>query len=230
MPPRSSCSSWPNKLTTAANAIFLQYTAPVYVMLLGYWILGERPRRADWAATAAILAGLLLFFGEGLSLQGLVGNLAAIASGVAFALMMVCMRAEKDGDPAEVVRLGSLVSAAIGAPWVLLESWTLADAGVILYLGLFQISLAFILYAHAVRRIRAVESVLVLTLEPILNPVWVLLVLGEKPGAMAVAGGAVVVGAVLGRALFGALAAARAPGLDRDASTVSHDPGSNPFK
>lgn len=219
-----------NKLTTAANAIFLQYTVPVYVMLLGYWILGERPRRADWAATAAILAGLLLFFGEGLSLQGLVGNLAAIASGVAFALMMVCMRAEKDGDPAEVVRLGSLVSAAIGAPWVFLESWTLADAGVILYLGLFQISLSFILYAHAIRRVRAVESVLVLTLEPVLNPVWVLLVLGERPGAMAVLGGTVVIGAVLGRALFGALAAARAPGLDIDASTVSHDPGSNPFK
>ena len=155
---------------------------------------------------------MLLFFGEGLSLQGLVGNLAAIASGVAFALMMVCMRAEKDGDPAEVVRLGSLASAAIGAPWVLLQSWTLADTGVILYLGLFQISLAFILYAHAIRRVRAVESVLVLTLEPVLNPIWVLLVLGERPGAMAVLGGTVVIGAVLGRALFGAR---RARGLTR---------------
>jgi drug/metabolite transporter (DMT)-like permease len=221
---------WANKLTTAANAIFLQYTVPVYVMVLGYWILGERPRRADWAATAVILAGLALFFGEGLSLEGLYGNLAAILSGVAFALMMVCMRAEKDGNPAEVVRLGSLASAAIGLPWVFLERWTVGDTGVILYLGLFQISLSFILYARAIRRLRAVESVLVLTLEPILNPVWVLLVLGERPDAMAVAGGAVVVGAVLGRALFGALAADGAPRLDSGAASVSHGPGSSRLK
>lgn len=221
---------WANKLTTAANAIFLQYTLPVYVMALGYWILGERPRRADWVATAAILTGLALFFGEGLSLEGLYGNLAAILSGVAFALMMVCMRAEADGDPAEVVRLGSLASAAIGLPWLLMERWSLADTGAIVYLGLFQISLSFILYARAVRSVRAVDSVLVLALEPILNPVWVLLVLGERPGAMAVAGGTVVVGAVLGRALLGALRAPSAPGLDRDASTVSHDSGSSRFK
>ena len=221
---------WANKLTTAANAIFLQYTLPVYVIALGYWILGERPRRADWVATALILAGLALFFGEGLSPQGLYGNLAAILSGVAFALMMVCMRAERDGDPAEVVRLGSLASAAIGLPWLLMERWTLADTGAILYLGLFQISLSFMLYARAIRSVRAVESVLVLALEPILNPVWVLLVLGEKPGAMAVAGGAVVIGAVLGRALYGALRAPRAPGLDSAAASVSHGPGSSPFK
>jgi drug/metabolite transporter (DMT)-like permease len=144
--------------------------------------------------------------------------------------MMVCMRAEADGDPAEVVRLGSLASTAIGLPWLLMERWSLADTGAIVYLGLFQISLAFILYARAVRSVRAVESVLVLALEPILNPVWVLLVLGERPGAMAVAGGTVVVGAVLGRALLGALRAPCAPGLDRGASTVSHDSGSSRFK
>jgi drug/metabolite transporter (DMT)-like permease len=221
---------WANKLTTAANAIFLQYTVPVYVMVLGYWILGERPRRADWVATAVILVGLLLFFGEGLNLEGLYGNLAAILSGVSFALMMVCMRAEKEGDPAEVVRLGSLASAIIGTPWMLWESWTLADTGAILYLGLFQISLSFILYSRAIRGIRAVESVLVLTLEPVLNPIWVLLVLGERPGAMALLGGAVVIGAVLGRALFGALAAARSPGLDSHAPSVSYGPDSNPLK
>jgi hypothetical protein len=98
------------------------------------------------------------------------------------------------------------------------------------HLGLFQISLSFILYARAIRRLRAVESVLVLTLEPILNPVWVLLVLGERPDAMAVAGGAVVVGAVLGRALFGALAADGAPRLDSGAASVSHGPGSIRFR
>jgi drug/metabolite transporter (DMT)-like permease len=214
-----------NKLTTAANAIFLQYTAPVYVMLLGYWILGERPRRADWVTTGAILLGLLLFFGEGLSLRGVYGNLAAILSGMSFALMMVCMRAEKDGDPAQVVQLGSFVSAVIGVPWLFMEHWTLADTGIILYLGLFQISLSFILYAHAIRRVNAVESVLVLTLEPVLNPIWVLLVLGEMPGAVTVLGGAIVIGAVLGRALFSTLAPGRGPGLDMPATKISDEPG-----
>jgi drug/metabolite transporter (DMT)-like permease len=200
-----------NKLTTAANAIFLQYTAPVYVMLLGFWILGERPRRADWVTTGVILAGLLLFFGDGLSLRGVYGNVAAILSGVSFALMMVCMRAEKAGDPAQVVQLGSFASAIIGVPWLFQEHWTPADTGIILYLGLFQISLSFILYSRAIRRVSALESVLVLTLEPVLNPVWVLLVLGEMPGPMAVLGGAIVIGAILFRAVLGTLSVARSP-------------------
>lgn len=219
-----------NKLTTAANAIFLQYTAPVYVMLLGYWLLGERPRRVDWVTAAVILAGLGLFFGGGLTLRGAYGNMAAIASGVSFALMMVCMRAEKDGDPAQVVQLGSFASAAIGAPWLLQVDWTPADTAIILYLGLFQIGLSFILYAHAARRASAVESVLVLTLEPVLNPIWVLIVLGETPAVTTMVGGTVVIGAVLGRALVAALAdgPARVPDGVPGAAVTTDPAGARP--
>ena len=213
------------KLTAAANAIFLQYTAPIHVLLLGYWILGERPLRIDWITMGAIFAGLLLFFGDALNLEGLYGNIAAVLSGISMAVMMVCMRAQKDGRPADIVLLGSLFSALIGLPSLLQESWTLPDVGIILYLGFFQTSLAFILYTRAIRQVRALESILILTLEPILNPLWVLLVVGEVPGPLAIAGGTIVIGAVVARALAGP---AGPDGLNKSASTVSDPRGSHP--
>ena len=88
------------KLTTAANSIFLQYTAPIYVVLLGYWFLGEKPSRTDWLAMLVIFAGLTLFFADKLSPEGFYGNLLAILSGVTSAIMMVSFRAQKDGNPA----------------------------------------------------------------------------------------------------------------------------------
>lgn len=192
------------KLTTAANAIFLQYTAPVYVVGLAYWLLGERPHRADGWAMAAIFVGLLLFFGDGLSLAGAAGNALAILSGIALALMTVAMRAQKEGAPAETILLGNLLAAAVALPAAFGEDWSLTNVGLLLYLGLFQIGLSFILYAHAIRRVPALKATLLLTLEPILNPVWVYLVLGEAPGPLAVLGAAIVVTAILARALVGA--------------------------
>src|SRR5512143_3629130 len=97
------------KLTTAANAIFLQYTAPVYIVLLGIWFLKERPTRNDWLSMVIIFAGMLLFFGDALSLNGLHGNLLAILSGVSMAVMTVALRAQKDGAPAESILMGQLV-------------------------------------------------------------------------------------------------------------------------
>ena len=192
------------RLTTAANAIFLQYTAPVYVVLFGFWFLRERPRRVDWVTMAAIFAGMLLFFGQELSLDGYCGNLAAALGGVALAVMIVSARALKDGHPAQIFLIGSCVSGLVGLPSVLQESWTLTDAAIILYLGLVQTSLAAALYAIAIRHVAALESNLILMLEPILNPVWVFLVIGETPAPLSLLGGAVVLGAIAARAVAGA--------------------------
>ncbi len=104
------------KLTTAANAIFLQYTAPVYVSVLAYWLLGERPHRADWLTMAVIFVGLGLFFGDQLSLTGALGNGAAILSGVAMALMTVSLRAQKSGTPAETILIGNLLGTVLALP------------------------------------------------------------------------------------------------------------------
>lgn len=185
------------QLTTAANAIFLQYTAPIYVVLLGFWFLHENPSRTDYVSMAVIFLGLLFFFGDQLSTDGLYGNLLAIISGVTSAVMMVSFRAQKDGAPEESFLLGSLVTAIVGLPFILQESGTASNWLVIAFLGVFQIGLAFIFFTQAIKHIPALEANLIGTLEVILNPVWVFLFLGEGMGTFALIGGLIVLGGVI---------------------------------
>ncbi len=192
------------KLTTAANAIFLQYTLPIYVMVFGYWFLGEKPQRADWIALIVIFSGLFLFFVDHLDFNGLTGNLLGICSGMAMAVLMLCMRKQKDGSPADTILLGNFMGIVIGLPSLLHENYSLFSVGVISYLGIFQIGLSFVLYSIAIRHVQVLESTLILTLEPILNPLWVFLVIHETPGPMACIGGLLVIGAVTVRAIVSA--------------------------
>ena len=192
------------KLTTAANAIFLQYACPIYVLILGYLFLKERPKRADWLAMAVIFAGLLLFFGDQLSFDGIYGNILAILSGVAFAGTMLFMRLQKDGAPARTVLLGNILAALVGLPFILRESIQPTDLAIIAYLGVFQMGLSYVLYSVAIKRTPILESNLILALEPILNPIWVFLVIGERPGPLALAGGLLVIGAVIFRGVVSA--------------------------
>ena len=185
------------KLTTAANSIFLQYTAPIYVVLLGYWLLREKPSRADWVSMALIFLGLFLFFGDQLSPQGFYGNILAVISGVTSAVMMVAFRAQKDAHPEDSILVASLVMAVLGFPSILKESHTLTNWAIVAYLGIFQIGLAFILFTQSIKHIPALEANLIGTLEPILNPVWVYLFLGEAMGAFALVGGLVVLAGVI---------------------------------
>lgn len=196
------------KLTTAANAIFLQYTAPVYVMLLAYWFLREKPSRADWLSMFVIFTGLLLFFGDKLNTDGFYGNLLAILSGATSALMMVAFRAQKDGSPAESVLIGSLFTAIFGFPFVLKETWTISSWLIVAFLGIFQLGLAFVLFTQAIKHVPALEANLIGTLEPVLNPVWVYLFYGERMGAFALLGGLVV---LVGVAISAAGSAQSAP-------------------
>ncbi len=196
------------KLTTAANAIFLQYTLPIYIVLFGYWFLNERPQRADWISLIVIFAGLFLFFGDDLNFDGFTGNILAIVSGMAMALLMLCMRKQKDGTPANTILLGNILGAVIGLPFLFQESYSLQNLSIIAYLGIFQIGLSFVLYSIAIKQVQALEATLILTLEPILNPLWVFLVIGETPGKLALIGGMFVVGAVTARAVVSARAVA----------------------
>lgn len=199
------------KLTTAANAIFLQYTAPVYIVLLGLWFLKERPSRTDWASMAIIFAGMALFFGDKLSLNGLEGNLLAILSGLSMAVMTVSLRAQKDGTPAESILLAHLFTAIIGIPYVLKESWTVNNWLIILALGIFQIGFSFLFFTAAIKHVPAIEATLISTLEPVLNPVWVFLFLGEEPGRFALVGGLIVLAGVALNAVGSARSARAAP-------------------
>ncbi len=194
------------RLTSAANAILLQYTAPVWVALFGGWYLGERTRRYDWWIMGVIVIGMLLFFGEKLTPQGLAGNIMAIVSGMTMAWMTLFLRKQRNGSAAETVLLGNALTALIGLPFffVAVASGAVQPVEwlILLYLGVLQLGVPFVLYTIAIRQLDALETILIATLEPILNPIWVFLVVGERPGPAALAGGLIVIGAVTVRALI----------------------------
>jgi drug/metabolite transporter (DMT)-like permease len=148
-----------------------------------------------------IFSGMLLFFQDDLSFDGLLGNVFGVLGGVMMAVMILCMRRQKQGVPAYTVFLGNMIGAVVGMPFLVQEAFTPLNLGIILYLGTFQIGLSFVLYAVAIKYVHALESTIIVTLEPILSPVWVFLVLGEIPGPYAIAGGILVVGGVVARAV-----------------------------
>jgi len=189
------------KQTAAANAIFLQYTAPIYLLFFGYWFLGERPERSDWVSIPIIFLGLVLFLGDGIRFSGIQGNILGALSGAAMAAMMVAMRKQKSEAPARMILLGCLLSIAVGLPSLARESFSFRNVGIILFMGIFQMGLPYVFFSIAIKHLAALESSLVLFIEPVLNPVWVFLVIGEVPGPLALAGGALVIGTAVVRAL-----------------------------
>jgi drug/metabolite transporter (DMT)-like permease len=185
--------------TTAANAIFLQYTAPIYVAVLGHYFLGEQTRRSDWVFIAVALGGIALFFGDQFSARGLAGMLTALASGMSFAILVILLRKEKDASPASSLLLGNLLTAIVGLPFAIGHPLPLSQLGIVATLGVVQLGLPYILYSIAIRRVTALESILIPMIEPILNPLWVALARGEMPGPWSLLGGALVLGSVLSR-------------------------------
>ncbi len=190
------------RLTTAANAILLAYTAPVYVALAAPMVLGERTRPADWLFVGAVVGGMALFFLDRLSAQGFWGNLLAIGTGLSYAVFTLAMRAGRDGSPVSAIIAGHLLTAAIGLPFLVSALPLSGPAWLGLgYLGLVQQGLSLALYVWCIKRLRALTAICIMTLEPIGNPVLVALFYGELPGDWAMLGGAVVVGAVTVRAV-----------------------------
>lgn len=197
------------KLTTAANAILLQYTGPIYVALLSWPLLRERLRAIDVVATAGVVAGMVLFFFDRVSPEGRVGDLVAIVSSLGFAGVPLLMRLEQRRQPATwraeaaspmvAMILGNVIACVACAPFMV-DSATKplgpAGWGVLVFLGTVQIGAAYWLYGAAVGKMPALRSTLLATIEPILNPLWVALVRGEKPSRWAAIGGAVILASV----------------------------------
>ena len=193
-----------NKLTTAANAILLQYTSPIYAALLGAWLLGERATWLDWGTIAVTMGGIALFFLDDLSASGLWGNVCAIASGVTYACLVVLLRKQKEGSPLESVLLGNALAALIGFPFTLGTSPNPSGWAVLLILGVVQLGLPYTLYSLAIKHVTALEAILIPAIEPILNPLWVFLVMGEAPGPWALLGGFIVLVSVTTRCILAA--------------------------
>jgi len=189
-------------LTSAANAILLQYTAPVWVALLSAWLLGEPARRADWVTIGVALCGMALFFKGSLTVGHASGDALALASGISFAVMTVALRRQKSGSAVESIILGNLLACVIGLPWIIGAPLLPASGWLaLLLLGTLQLGFSYWLYARAIRHVTALEAVLIPVIEPVLNPLWVLIFLHERPSFWALAGGAIVLTAVTLRAV-----------------------------
>jgi drug/metabolite transporter (DMT)-like permease len=190
------------KETTAANAIFLQYTAPVYLLILEPLFYKEKFRRPDLITVAACVIGMSLFFVGKLRPQDVTGNLLALASGFCFACYFLLLRHAKSRavNRASSVIYGNLLVVLIAAPAGLkaLPHMNAHDALSVLYLGVVQIGLAYTLFTVAMARgVRSLDAGIVGYVEPVLNPIWVFLVLGERPTQWALIGGGIIVAAVV---------------------------------
>lgn len=197
------------KQTTAANAIFLQYTAPVYLLILEPLVYKEKFRSGDLITVVVCLAGMTLFFVGKLRPQDVTGNLLALASGLCFALYVLLLRHAKARtvNRASSVIYGSLLLVIFTAPAGLaaIPRLTYHDVLVVLYLGVVQIGLAYTLFTVAMARgVRSLDAGIVGYIEPVLNPIWVFLVLGEKPSGWALLGGVIIIVAVVSHMLLDA--------------------------
>jgi len=202
-----------NKHTTAANAILLQYAAPIYVAILGAATLKEKPRMEHWLALAAICLGMFLFFKESLGKGDLLGDLMAALSGVTFALQIVVLRKQKDDSPFDSLLLGHIFIALIAGLISLFLPAPIVTARTLLLIvpvSIAQVGLATILFAYAIKRITALESILTAVIEPLFSPLWVFLFLGELPGKTALLGGVLIISAVVTSSIISALRSAKA--------------------
>ena len=192
------------KMTTAANAVLLQYMEPVYIVILGRWLLSdEKTGWFDWLVIAGVFGGMFLFFLDNLSFSANIGNILAVCSGVTFALSAIFMRRQKDGRPADSFMLAHLVTFAVSIPFMFRAGVPSATSSLgLVLLGVIQMGIPSILYARGVMGVTAISCALITMIEPVLNPVWVAVFFGEIPSARAVAGGAIILFFVTLRTVF----------------------------
>jgi drug/metabolite transporter (DMT)-like permease len=185
------------KQTTAANAIFLQYTAPVYVLVLEPLLYKEKFRRRDLITVTLCILGMSLFFVGKLRPQDVSGNLLALGSGLCFAFYFLLLRhsSARNVNRASSVIYGNLLVVLIAAPAGLaaMKHLSAADAACVAYLGIVQIGFAYLLFTLAMARgVRSLDAGIVGYIEPVLNPIWVFLFIGERPSGWAILGGAII--------------------------------------
>jgi len=203
------------KLTTAANAIFLQSTAPLYLLVLAPLVLHEPVRRHDIVYLTAVAAGMVLCFAGTPSSAATApdpatGNLLGAAAGLAWALTLVWLRKigrdDRQGEMTMTgVVAGNVIACAVAAPFALpLPAAPVGEWITLLYLGVFQIALAYVCLTAAIRRLPALEISLLLLLEPVLNPVWTWLIRGEQPGTWTIVGGVAIIVATAAKVVYDA--------------------------
>ena len=182
-----------NKNTTAAAAILLQFSAPIFIILIHLVFLKKKPRPVELAAVAVTILGMMLFFADRFGGGGAGGNILAIFSGLSFAGVFVCNK-RPDTTPEQSLLLGFIINAAIGMPFVFsqvtadLEAWIF-----VLILGIVQVGLAYVFFSIGIKKTPALLACLITAMEPLLNPFWVAISTGEIPGIFTVIGGAIII-------------------------------------
>lgn len=187
-----------NKLTTAANAIVLQFTAPIFVILLNAVVWRKRPGKLDLAACTVVVSGVVCFFLDGLAMGGMLGNALALLSGLCYAGVFL-LNDLPDADPVCSVFWAEVISIIIGLPFLVRETcFTTTAIASVVVLGAFQVGLGYVMMCIGLRTTPAVTAALITGIEPILNPIWVAVFYGEKVGPLALVGAVIVVAGVVG--------------------------------
>lgn len=200
-----------NKFTTSANAIVLQYTAPIFILILSALIYHQKFRPGDIMTVVATSVGISLFFFDKLSGGYMLGNLLGIAAGFSFAAMFtVTGRADIDSRSSGIM-LGHVFTAIVGIPFVFISPTPVTPSiiAVILALGIFQLGIPYILYGLAVRKCSPLACSLISAIEPMLNPFWVFLYNGEAPSFFALIGGVIVIISVVAWSIWSSKAESR---------------------
>lgn len=201
-----------NKLTTSANAIFMQATAPFYLLAIGPLVLKEPNRGRDYLLGGVMAVGMALSLLDSTGASALapnpaLGNALAAVTGLTWALIVAALRLiGKDGTTSSlpVVTAGNLLAFGVALPWALpVREVGVTDLSVLLYLGCFQIGLAYFFMTRGVRHVPAFEASVLILLEPAMNPVWTYLLHGERPGWMTLAGGAIIMASTLAHTVSG---------------------------
>ena len=188
-----------NKTTTAANAILLQYVAPIFTAFIGAVLLKERARIEHWLGfTIAAIGMIIMFMGE-LGGGHMLGNVLSLSSAVTFSLFFVFMRMQKNDSPFESILLSHWITAVVCliiAVFMPLPNFTAESIGAIAILGIIQLGIPSILFSVAIKRIPAVSANIIAVIEPVFSPLWVFIVLNESPGINSIIGGIIIVSAV----------------------------------
>lgn len=199
------CFVCANKLTTAANAIVLQFISPVFIVVFSALFLGKKIRRADLAVVLLTLVGIALFFLDQLAPGYVIGNLVAIASGMFMAGMFMSVGEIRGEERFSAILLGQTFTFLAGLPFVIATRPEMTGVTIlsILVLGVFQLGISYILYVEAAEYCPPLACCLLGAVEPLLNPVWVFLFDGEKPGIFALIGAVIVIVSVTVWCAFG---------------------------
>lgn len=197
------CFNISTKLASSAIAIMMQYTAPVYVALLAWFFLKERITRADIVSLFFVLGGMALFFVDESSGGSMAGRIIAVLNGISFAGISIFLRLQKDGNPVMSMYLGNIFSGILGIPFMVSAGGMDILSVLFLLLAGFLCAFTYMLYANASKGLSALEAVLLPIIDPVMNPVWVFLFMGEAPGAKSIIGAGIVLTAVTVRVLYG---------------------------